>query len=308
MYEEIEFDAEGVTLRGRFYPALGGAPGAPCVVMAHGWAATMTQFIDDFAAAFADAGLAVVLFDHRGWGRSDGAAGKPRHEVDPWEQVRDYQHAISYAQNRREVDARRIGVWGSSFSGGHAYVVGAIDRRVRAVVGQVPFISGSAQFEAIVRVDMLAESQEAFAADRRARARGEAPAMVPMVGTDPALHAALPTHRAYEFFLGPDGAAQRDPDWPNEITLRSIEYMSGYEPGWYVPRISPTPLLMVVAPDDGLAPARWALAAYETALPPKKLALIPGDHFDAYRGAAAEIARAAARDWFVEHLLPPTVG
>jgi len=302
MREKIEFDAEGVTLRGWFYPPENGSAPAPCVVMAHGWGGTTRHFIDDFAEVFAGAGLAVLLYDHRGWGRSDIAPGKPRNEADPWEQIRDYQHAISHAQNRPEVNGAPIGVWGSSFSAGHAYMVAAIDRRVKAVVGQMPFISGSRQFQALVGFNMAA-TQEAFAADRRARARGEAPAVIPLVAEDPSVQAGLPLPSAHEYFYGPGGAAERDPDWTNEITLRSVEYLSGYEPGWYVPRISPTPLLMVVAPHDGLALGEWAFEAYETALQPKKLVTVPGNHFAAYRGTGAEIASTAARDWFVEHLL-----
>jgi hypothetical protein len=61
--------------------------------------------------------LAVLVFDNRGWGESGVASGRPQHEIDPWEQIRDYQHAITHAQKRIEVDADRVGVWGTSFSG-----------------------------------------------------------------------------------------------------------------------------------------------------------------------------------------------
>ncbi|HET6292487.1 MAG TPA: hypothetical protein VFG33_03910 [Kribbella sp.] len=60
-----------------------------------------------FAEVFAAAGLAVLVFDNRGWGDSGTAPGKPRYEIDPWEQIRDYQHAITSAQNRPEVDPDR---------------------------------------------------------------------------------------------------------------------------------------------------------------------------------------------------------
>ena len=113
---DVEFDAEGVTLRGTFFSAAEVGEPKPCVVMAHGWAGEVTHFIDDFANVFAAAGISALAYDHRGWGNSDVGAGKPRHESEPWEQIRDYQHAISYVQNRPDVDPDRIGVWGSSFS------------------------------------------------------------------------------------------------------------------------------------------------------------------------------------------------
>jgi fermentation-respiration switch protein FrsA (DUF1100 family) len=78
-----------------------------------------------------------------------------------------------------------------------------------------------------------------------------------------------------------------------------------YEPGAWVARVSPTPLLMVVAKDDRLTVADLALSAYERALEPKRLALLPGGHFDPYLGEFAR-AEAATTAWFHEHLLMPT--
>jgi hypothetical protein len=66
------------------------------------------------------------VFDNRNFGASDG---EPRQKIDPWRQVRDYRDAITYAETVEETDADRIGIWGSSYSGGHVLVVGAIDRR-----------------------------------------------------------------------------------------------------------------------------------------------------------------------------------
>jgi fermentation-respiration switch protein FrsA (DUF1100 family) len=85
--------------------------------------------------------------------------------------------------------------------------------------------------------------------------------------------------------------------------LRTIDLLMGYEPHAYLEHISPTPLLLVVAADDHLTPADLALAAYERAREPKRLVLLQGGHFDAYVGPGFERASAAARDWFVQHLL-----
>ena len=73
------------------------------------------------------------------FGASDGA---PHQEIDPWQQIRDYRDAITYAETLEETDAERIGIWGTSQSGGHVLVVGAVDRRVKCVVSQVPLVSG----------------------------------------------------------------------------------------------------------------------------------------------------------------------
>src|SRR5215208_159763 len=284
MREDIEFDAEGATLRGWFYRRDDTGEGVPCVVMSHGFSAIKEMHLDEYAEVFCDAGLACVVFDNRG--------------LDPWEQIRDYQHAITYAQLRPEVDADQIGVWGSSYSAAHSYVVAAIDRRVKAVCGQVPLVSGRRAFEMLVRIDFWEETWQLLAADRQARARGEAPAMLPVVDADPTAQSALPTPDSYAFFSEYEGSS-----WRNEVTLRSLELFQGYEPGEYIKRISPTPLLMVVAPNDRLVAGELACEAFETAAHPKKLVLVPGGHFDAYVGRGFEISSAAARDWFVEHLL-----
>lgn len=300
MREDIEFDAEGTTLRGWFYPGEGASGEGPCVVLQHGFSATKEMHLDDYAALFAAAGLHCVVYDHPGLGASDAVAGTPRQEIDPWQQIRHISHAITYAGSRPEVDASRIGLWGSSYGAAHAYVTAAIDRRVACVVGQVPLISGRRAFESLVRIDFWQATWDALAADRAARLQGGEPAMLPVVDADPLAQSALPTPDSYAFFDGP--IKERATTWRNEVTLRSLEFFQGYEPGEYLKRIAPTPLLMIVAPLDRLVAGEVATAAYETAAHPKKLVLVPGGHFDAYVGEGFQITGPAARDWFVEHL------
>ncbi len=79
-----------------------------------------------------------------------------------------------------------------------------------------------------------------------------------------------------------------------------------YEPGIWISRVSPTPLLLVVARDDTVTVADLALAAYEQAREPKRLALIPGGHFAPYTDQIV-LAEAAATGRFREHLGSNTV-
>jgi fermentation-respiration switch protein FrsA (DUF1100 family) len=181
-------------------------------------------------------------------------------------------------------------------------VLGAIDRRLKAVAGQAPFVSGRVELNNLIRGDLQPDLREAFAADRLARSSGEAAATIRVVDKNPMANAALPSVDAYQYFYGSDGVMKRDPGFLNQITLRSMEDVLGYEPGWYAPDISPTPLLMVVAADDVVTPSGSALKVFETAAQPKKLVIIPGGHSDAYRGQSGQLAKAAACDFFVEHL------
>jgi uncharacterized protein len=236
------------------------------------------------------------VFDNRNFGASDG---EPRQEIDPWAQVRDYRHAITFAGQLPNVRRDAIGVWGSSYSGGHVLVVGAIDRRVRAVVSQVPLISGWRNVLRLVRADLVAQFRSLFDADREARYQGKEPEMVPVVNDDPLGPAALPTPDSFEWFTAT--GQSRAPSWRNEVTLRSVELLTEYEPGVYIERISPTPLMMVVGAADHLTVADEALAAFGRAMEPKQLVLLPGGHFDAYTNDFDTAAGEAAA-WFVRHL------
>ena len=295
--EDVEFSGPGgATLRGWFYAAAGPEP-RPCVVLQHGFSAVKEMYLDDYAEAFRAAGVSCLVYDHPGFGASDAVPGTPRQEIDPWQQVRGVQDAITHASLREDVDEHRIGVWGSSYGAGNAYVTAAIDHRVTVVAGQVPFISGPATFEALVGPD--AQVLDLCARDRRARVHGADPLTVPAVA-ETAVGQAMPGEGAYRWFT--TAHTERAPSWLNEVTARSLEIMRGWEPAVYFPRIT-VPLLMVVAPEDELTASDVALTAFEQARSPKRLVRLPGGHFDAYTGEQFTQSSAAAADWFAEHLV-----
>ena len=303
---DVEFDADGATLRGWLYRPRSGASAAPLVVMAHGYNCLKELYLDKYAARVADAGHVVLAYDHRNFGDSDG---EPRQELDPWLQVRDYRNAITFAQTLDGVDPDRFGIWGTSYAGGHVLVVAAIDRRVGCVVSQVPTISGWQSTLRRMAPPILAGQRKQFDADRLERFRGGEPKMVPMV-VDPAEGGAA-SHAsadAWEFFTGKNAPPEdewRFEKWRNEITLRSLELYSEYEPGSFIERIAPTPLLMVVGSSDVVCPTDMALAAFNRAGEPKRLELYPGGHFSAYTDQFERAASAAA-EWFTRHLRPGT--
>ena len=146
--------------------------------MAHGYSAVKEMYLDRFAEVFAAAGLAAIVFDNRNFGASDG---EPRQEINPWQQVEDYRDAISFAQTLPETDAERIGVWGSSYSGAHVLVLGAIDRRIKCVASQVPLISGHRNARRLIRADVVAGVEAMCAEDRLRRYKGGEPGMIPVV-------------------------------------------------------------------------------------------------------------------------------
>ncbi len=160
----VLFRRESILSEGTAMAAEVFAPGSaeqtrlPTIVMSHGWGGTAKMLRPD-AIRFAQAGYLVVAFDYRGWGNSDSRlvpVGKPekkdgklivevkevREVVDPIDQTTDILNAINWVAGDRQCDPGRIGLWGSSFSGGHVVYVAARDPRVKAFVSQVGSMDG----------------------------------------------------------------------------------------------------------------------------------------------------------------------
>ena len=252
--QNVEFAVEGdVILRGWLFVPDGVGP-HPAITMAHGFAGVKDHGLERFARAFADAGFVVLVHDHRGFGASDGS---PRYDIDPWVQIADWRRAISFLESQPFVDSARIGLWGSSYAGGHAIVLGATDRRLRAVVAQVPTISGYQQGLRRVAPDLVPALEAAFADDERRQFHGAPPATQAVVSADPSVPAAYRSPDAIAFYNQPAPPG----GWDNVVTLRSTRAARMYEPGTFIARVSPTPLLMVVGLHDTITVTDLALAA-----------------------------------------------
>ncbi|MFF3335649.1 alpha/beta hydrolase [Streptomyces sp. NPDC002888] len=293
---DVEFTADGdVTLRGWLYLPDAEGP-RPAITMAHGYGGNREMGLDRYARKFADAGFVVLVHDHRTFGASDG---EPRNDVDPWRQIADWRRAISFLEARPEVDADRIGVWGTSFAGGHAIVLGATEVRIRCVVSQVPTISGFEQWQRKVPPERIAAFELAHVEDERAQAAGGEPRYQTSIGDDPADPALFSSPDALRFYrdLVPPGRSN------NTVTMRSNRASRLYEPGGWIARVSPKPLMMIVETGETVVPADLQLAAFERALSPKELVLLPGSHFDAYK-VHFEESSGAALSWFRTHLDP----
>jgi fermentation-respiration switch protein FrsA (DUF1100 family) len=293
---DVEFAGEGgLLLSGWLFLPNDRETPFPAITMANGFGGTRWHGVEPFAKAFAEAGFAVLLHDHRNFGTSK--VDQP-HDIDPWRQIADWRHAISFLEACEGVDPDRIGLWGTSYAGGHALVLGATDRRLKAIVSQVPTISGFEQTLRRIPPDGLAALEARFAEDDRRRHRGEEPLTQAIASSDPAVLATYRMADAVSFFHQslPEGV------WDNRMTVRSVRAAKIYEPGAWVTRISPTPLLMVVALHDTLTVTDLALAAYERALEPKQLVMINGGHFDAYLNEF-NAASSAAVNWFKKHLI-----
>ena len=111
------------------------------VILGHGLGATREMRLDAFAERFAQAGIAALAFTYRHFGDS---GGQPRQLLSIKRQLADWDAAIAWVKDRRDVDGTRIAVWGSSFGGGHSITVASRHPELKAAVAQCPFTDGLA--------------------------------------------------------------------------------------------------------------------------------------------------------------------
>ncbi|MHC4227643.1 MAG: alpha/beta hydrolase [Planctomycetota bacterium] len=129
----------------------------PAIVLCNGWGGTKAFLMQSgIAPRFAVAGYVVINYDYRGWGDSDSRlvvrdempspdkngyvtvkAQAIREVVDPIDQQKDIDAAVSYIYGEPIVNKDRIGIWGTSFGGGHVIYRAANDSRIACVVAQV---------------------------------------------------------------------------------------------------------------------------------------------------------------------------
>jgi len=255
----------------------------PTIIMSHGWGGLAEHLRPD-AIAFAKASYLVVTFDYRGWGKSDSrlilADGKPqpkdgkliaevkevREVVDPIDQTTDIMNAIHWAVGERQCDPQRIGLWGSSFSGGHVIYVAARDPRVKAFVSQV----GSMDGRWVINDPQLRNYTFSQAT---ARTRGQ-----------------IGYPRPGEKFGTLTGAPV-------------IEKFVGYAPIEDIGRCEHVAKLFIIAENEELFDNKdHALLAHQRATGVKKLVTIKGiKHYGIYSEKRRE-AQQLALDWFDEHL------
>ena len=259
---DVEFDAEGVTLRGTsFRPAEAGGP-RPCVVMAHGCGRRSHPFHRRLRERVRGGGhlrvghTTIAVGGTPTWRRVSHATKERTLGTDPRLPTRDQLRPEP--AGRRSRPDRRVGL---QFLGRPRFRGGRHrPARVRPSSVRRRSSVGSAEFQGLIRLDMEDGNHAAFEADRRARARGEAPCSFPSSHRIrwPSRGCRWPMRTSTS--TGREASSSAIRAFPNEITLRSVEHLYGYEPGWYLPRITPTPLLMVVALKDRVTAERFVSA------------------------------------------------
>jgi dienelactone hydrolase len=282
VFRTADIISEGTRMSAEVFLAKNhGTQKLPTIVMSHGWGGVAAALRPD-AIKFAQAGYLVVAFDYRGWGNSDArlvAVARPqtkdgtlvaevkevREVVDPIDQTTDIMNAIHWAVGEKECDKERIGLWGSSFSGGHVVYVAARDPRVKAFVSQVPSLDG--------RWVLSKQLREHTFNQGTARVRGK---------------------------IGYPGPKEK---FGKLSGAPVIEKLIGYAPIEDIGRCKYCAQLFIIAENEELFDNKeHAILAYERASGVKKLVSIKGiKHYGIYNEARDQAQREAIA-WFDEHL------
>jgi fermentation-respiration switch protein FrsA (DUF1100 family) len=295
---DVTFPSQGLTCAAWYYVPAGLKPGEtrPVIVMAHGYSGVKEQYLDNFASRFADAGFVVLVFDYRFLGASEG---EPRQQIFWYEQIKDYRNAITWASMQPEVNASRVGAWGTSYSGGHVLQLAAFDKRVKAVVAQVPAVGAWESYFAKLSPEQIAQISASHAAARTERMKTGKILYAPVVAP-PGQPGVMTAPGAYEFFTA---SARNAPRWENRVTVESLETGMYYDPTEFIELIAPVPLLLIIADDDVVTPTAGQKKAFERALEPKSLIVVPGQHFDPYVGPKHLQYVTPEVEWFERYLM-----
>lgn len=298
----VEFLSKGTTVRGTIYLPEGVEGPVPGVVMAGGWCYVKELVLPHYATTIAERGIAVLAFDYRTFGESDGS---PRLHIDPWAQIEDYRNGLDYLSDRNEVDADRLGVWGISYSGGHVLILGALDDRVKAIVSTIPVVEGDINMRRAHGEERYFKLRELIRKDRRARYEGAGPGLIPFHVTDPTKELATwPFADSEPVFAKLKEASA--PNFENYSTIESVEMMLGYTVFPYVKRLTKVPTMMVLTENDHKTLVDLEIEAFnEIASPTKECVILPSlSHGSLYEDARhTRTAGIPAARWFATHLL-----
>ncbi len=282
--ETVGFTSHGVRCDAWWLPAgtdaLRNDRGTPCVVMAHGFAATRDTGLLPFAQRFAAAGMHVLVFDYRGFGTS---AGQPRQDVDHRRHRQDYHAALAFVRGHEGVDPDRVAVWGSSYSGGHVVVVAKQDPRVAAVVSQgaamdgLKALFGNSTSEGPGKaLRMVGHVLQDLAATVRRR-----PAHLITVVGEPGTDAVITGPDAESGYLTLAG-----PTFRNEMCARGLLRVGFNRPVLAAGDVD-VPALVVIAERDDVAPPS-AVREAARRLPHAETLAFDCNHFDIYVGDVFE--------------------
>ena len=249
MREAVTVESSGEWLPGDLFLPEGHDERIPAIVICH---ATGSRRATDFEMSqwFGQRGYAVLTFDWR------GCIGDPSpRDLFPARIAEDLSAAVTFLQERTDVDPRKIGVLGRGLGGGFAMFAAADDSRIAATICFSGFGDFSRRTALVLGIDAWEEIRSTSAMTVNA---------AHLLGTH---HIGARPSNSFEF------------------TMASVRALFECRPEDVVRAIAPRPLLIVHAADDAMFPRFEAVSLYVKASPEAELEFIEtSDHMEMYPG------------------------
>jgi fermentation-respiration switch protein FrsA (DUF1100 family) len=300
MRRDITFTSKIACCRGWIYVPddLTEGQKVPAIILAQGFASVKEMGLSNYAEQFVRAGFVALVFDYRHFGDSEG---EPRHQLFPLEQVEDVRNAITWISDQPEVDPQRIGLWGTSFGGGIIIYTAIYDRRVKAVVAQVP-AAISIEVWSKLNPERWKPLDNLLIQDRIERYRTGAVNYLKVVSSE-AEPCAIPGKETYDEYMKLVAYSPKSKQtWFNGITMESLEKILEFDAANAIPLLAPTPLLLVAAKKDSLLPVNAIRETYKRAREPKALSILPINHFEIYAEPWLTKSTVEAINWYKKYL------
>ena len=278
----VSFESNGLNCAGYLYRPMNMSDHVPCVILANGFSNTMDWILPAYAERFAAAGFAVLIFDYRYFGESEG---QPRQLISVEHQREDIRSAIRFSRTLAGIDPNRIALWGTSLGGGHVIAVAAAEPSIAAVIAQVPgldMVSNEARATIQVPLSTLLRLLGAAVRDAIQGALGLPPYYAKVFGelSETAVFSDPKLKPRFETLM------KNSRTWRNQFTPRFYLALPRYQPGM-MDRLN-MPLLVCVADQEVYSNPAFQVKIGQLA-PRGEVLHYPGEHFDFYHGLFEQV-------------------
>lgn len=237
----------------------------PVVIPASGYQGLKVIHPERFARALTARGYAVLAFDYRGFGLSEGERGR----LVPQEWAEDLRAAVDRVSAHPQLDAGRVALLGWGLGGGVVVAEAAYDPRVRAVIACNGIADGYRSTQNMHDDESWQSLLRRVESDRGARTtygRSEITSPWDIVRLD--LDTRTDDYVGEELYKAPGFGAG--------VNLESADYLLRFFPAEVVHRIAPRPLLVVHGAENRLHLPEEAQHLYDAAGEPKRLEMLEG--------------------------------
>lgn len=289
--QEVGFFSGGSRISALWRTPDEGGGRLPAVVQGPGWLGLKdAKLYVRYHEALAAAGIGVLVFDYRGFGDSEG----PQGVLSPRMQLEDLVNAVTYLTTREDVDADRIGCFGTGGTGGgNAVLLAGTDPRVRAVVSQVPVADGADWLHRMRSEHEWLAFLKANEEDRRERVTTGKGRLV-----HPREEIMVPTPERRQTNV----KADVDSRIPSAVSLEAVDEILAYRPVEVARRVA-QPTMIIGVEDDATTPTDHAEKLYQALSGPKALVMQRHTtHYAAY-DQYWEVVTPRIVDWFERHLV-----